>query len=135
MSQELNGFEISASDDVFDINETEETPKDVPLKKKSTGSKPKKSTKKKEAIGSIPGGAIGIKKVEDETKKDKSVDSKKTKPETVAVHSTKNVSWPNVGKVYRGYNIVEKEIADKWLTRDHIRTATPEEVAREFGVI
>jgi hypothetical protein len=38
-----------------------------------------------------------------------------------------------VGKVYRGYNIVTKEQADKWLTRDHIRLATPEEVAQEFG--
>jgi uncharacterized protein (UPF0332 family) len=32
-----------------------------------------------------------------------------------------------------GYNIVEKDAAEKWLTRSHIRTATPEEVAREFG--
>jgi hypothetical protein len=38
-----------------------------------------------------------------------------------------------VGKVYRGYNIVEKDAADKWLTRSHIRMATPEEVAKEFG--
>jgi hypothetical protein len=38
-----------------------------------------------------------------------------------------------VGKVYRGYNIVEKDAAEKWLTRSHIRTATPEEVAKEFG--
>lgn len=53
--------------------------------------------------------------------------------ETVALFSTKNVTWTGVGKVYRGYNIVEKDAADQWLTRSHIRVATPEEVAREFG--
>jgi hypothetical protein len=52
----------------------------------------------------------------------------------VAVHSTRNVTWPNVGKVYTGYNIVTQEAADKWKTRDHIRIATPEEVAKEFGL-
>lgn len=59
--------------------------------------------------------------------------NEEAKPEKVAVHSTKNVSWPGVGKVYRGYNIVTKDQADKWLTRGHIRLATPEEVAQEFG--
>ena len=58
--------------------------------------------------------------------------SKESK-KTVAVHSTKNVSWSEVGKVYRGYNIVTPQQAEKWLTRNHIRLATPEEVAKEFG--
>jgi hypothetical protein len=53
--------------------------------------------------------------------------------ETVAIHSTKNVSWPGVGKVLKGYNIVTKGNSKKWLERSHIRIATPEEVAREFG--
>jgi hypothetical protein len=53
--------------------------------------------------------------------------------ETVAVYSTRNVTWSGVGKVYRGYNIVTKEASKKWATRDHIRIATPEEVARDFG--
>jgi hypothetical protein len=53
--------------------------------------------------------------------------------DTVAVYSTRNVTWSGVGKVYRGYNIVTKEAAEKWLKRDHIRIATPEEVARDFG--
>jgi hypothetical protein len=52
---------------------------------------------------------------------------------TVALHSTKNVSLPGVGKVYRGYNIVTPQQAEKWLERSHIRLATPEEVAKEFG--
>jgi type IV secretion system protein VirD4 len=53
--------------------------------------------------------------------------------EKIAIHSTKNVTWQGVGKVYRGYNIVTQEAADQWLTRSHTRLATPEEVAREFG--
>jgi hypothetical protein len=57
----------------------------------------------------------------------------KEKPETTAVFSTKNVTWQGVGKVYRGYNIVTKENAEKWLTRDHIRIATPEEIKQEFN--
>jgi len=68
----------------------------------------------------------------------KTVDSSKLKnnieekKEKVAVFSSRNVTWSGVGKVYRGYNIVDKGAADKWLTRDHIRLATPEEVAEEF---
>lgn len=55
------------------------------------------------------------------------------KEEKVALHSTKNVTWNGVGKVYRGYNIVSKDAAEKWLTRSHVRLATPEEVAGEFS--
>lgn len=58
---------------------------------------------------------------------------KKEKVETVAIHSTKNVTWSGVGKVYRGYNIVPKDAGEKWLTRNHTRLATPEEVKQEFG--
>ncbi len=52
---------------------------------------------------------------------------------TVAIYSTKNVSWSGVGQVSKGYNIVTKQAAEKWVTRNHIRIATPEEVARNFG--
>jgi hypothetical protein len=51
----------------------------------------------------------------------------------VAIHSTKNVAWQGVGKVSRGYNIVAKSIADQWLTRPHVRLATPEEIKKAFG--
>jgi hypothetical protein len=51
----------------------------------------------------------------------------------VAIYSTKNVTWSGVGQVFKGYNIVTKQAADKWTTRGHIRVATPEEVARDFG--
>ena len=85
-----------------------------------------------QALGSVAEGVIGA------TTAPKAPEKKKAskpalKKETVALYSTKNVTWSEVGKVYRGYNIVEKSAAEKWLTRSHIRTATQEEVAKEFG--
>jgi hypothetical protein len=60
--------------------------------------------------------------------------SKVSEPkDTIAIYSTRNVNWSGVGQVSKGYNIVTKHAADKWATRDHIRIATPEEVARDFG--
>jgi hypothetical protein len=52
----------------------------------------------------------------------------------VALYSSRNVSWQGVGKVSKGYNIMTKDKADMWLTRDHTRLATPEEVAKEYGI-
>lgn len=85
-----------------------------------------------QALGSVADGVIGASTAPKAPEKNKSLKATKVK-ETVALYSTKNVSWSEVGKVYRGYNIVEKDAAEKWLTRSHIRTATPEEVAKEFG--
>lgn len=70
---------------------------------------------------------------EKKNKKAAKTSPKIDKSETVAVRSTRNVTWSGVGKVYNGYNIVTKEAAEKWLTRNHITLATPEEVAKEFG--
>ena len=56
------------------------------------------------------------------------------KKPTVAIYSDRNVSWVGVGKISKGYNIVAKEQAERWLTRNHVREATPEEVASKFGV-
>jgi hypothetical protein len=83
-----------------------------------------------QALGTV-NGAIGVTKT-----KPKQAKSQKTvaeKKDTVAIRSTKNVSWSGVGKIHRGINIVEKSIADQWLTRSHVTVATPEEVAKEFG--
>lgn len=56
------------------------------------------------------------------------------KQPTVAIFSERNVSWIGVGQISKGYNIVTQEAAKQWLTRNHVREATPEEVAAEFGV-
>jgi hypothetical protein len=85
-----------------------------------------------QALGSVEDGVIGATVAPKTPAKKKSAKAAEVK-ETVALYSTKNVTWAEVGKVYRGYNIVEKDAAEKWLTRSHIRTATPEEVAKEFG--
>lgn len=85
-----------------------------------------------QALGAVAEGVIGATTAAVAAPRKKNSKSQEKK-ETVAIHSTKNVTWSEVGKVYRGYNIVEKDAADKWLTRSHIRMATPEEVAKEFG--
>lgn len=85
-----------------------------------------------QALGSVEAGVIGATTAPKAPAKKKSAKVAEVK-ETVAIYSTKNVTWSEVGKVYRGYNIVEKDAAEKWLTRSHIRTATPEEVAKDFG--
>ena len=85
-----------------------------------------------QALGAVAEGVIGATTASKSPAKKKAAKSAE-KVETVAIYSTKNVTWSEVGKVYRGYNIVEKDAAEKWLTRSHIRIATPEEVAKEFG--
>jgi hypothetical protein len=79
----------------------------------------------------VAGGVIGTGAVKRKTVAKKEAEKKDAKE--VAIHSEKNVSWAGVGKVYRGYNIVTKAQAKEWLTKSYIRTATPEEVAEEFG--
>jgi hypothetical protein len=54
-------------------------------------------------------------------------------PEKTALWSAKNIRWTGVGELSKGYNIVTKEAADKWLKKDGIREATPEEVATYYG--
>lgn len=90
--------------------------------------------KKAQHLDAVGNGAIGVKTVEKAEKKTEAK-AKKAEPkdETVAIYSTRNVTWQGVGKVFFGYNIVTKEQADQWLTRTHVRLATPEEVAKEFG--
>ena len=51
----------------------------------------------------------------------------------VAVLSTRNLSWSEVGNLKIGYNIVSKGASEKWLTMRGIRIATPEEVATHYG--
>lgn len=52
----------------------------------------------------------------------------------VALYALRNLSWPGVGKLDKGYNFVTKEVADKWLQHKAVREASPTEVASHFGV-
>jgi hypothetical protein len=50
----------------------------------------------------------------------------------VAVFSERNMTWQDVGKVYRGVNLVEETLALKWLSRPTVRLATEKEIMKEF---
>jgi hypothetical protein len=86
----------------------------------------------KQGIGYVGNGAMGVAMFKEE-KKPAPIKKDIKKEDTVAIYSSRNVTWAEVGKVYIGYNIVPKSVSEKWLTRDHTRLATPEEVAQEFG--
>lgn len=63
-----------------------------------------------------------------------SIQDQSSEDEKVAVYSTRNVTWDGVGSIKRGYNIMTQVKASKWLTRDHTRLATPQEVAKEYDL-
>lgn len=122
-------------DVVEELVEELETPKakEAPDVSPDVISIPKPVAPNKPGLGYLENGVMASTTVPKSfDKKPAKTSSVNKESEKVAVHSTKNVTWSEVGKVYRGYNIVTKEQADKWLTRDHIRLATPEEVAKEF---
>jgi hypothetical protein len=94
-----------------------------------------KTTSKKKKSGStvsVGNGVIGSAGAERKTTT-KSTPNKKVENDTVAIYSTKNADWRGVGSIAKGYNIVSVAQSEKWLTRNHVRLATPEEVAKEFG--
>jgi len=92
-----------------------------------------KGGKKSGSITETDNGAIGSGAAA-RSPKVKAVEPKVVKKETVALFSTRNVLWEGVGEIKKGYNIVDKAESVQWLKRDHVRTATPEEVAEEYGV-
>jgi len=90
-------------------------------------------SKKKAAIGSVSNGVIGTTKIENKKNTDQSSEPG-IKADMVAVFSTRNVLWQGIGSISKGYNIFSKSEADQWLTRGHVRLATPQEVAQEYGL-
>jgi hypothetical protein len=56
-----------------------------------------------------------------------------TENNKVALFAARNLTWTGMGKLYRGYTIVDVELASKWLSHPSVRVATPEEVAKEFN--
>lgn len=59
--------------------------------------------------------------------------AKKIEQEKIAIWSDKNIRWTEVGTLIKGYNLVTKEAAEKWLKKGGIREATPEEVATYYS--
>lgn len=97
--------------------------------------KPTRSKKEGPGMATVDGGAIGSTRVKTAKPKPQvTVQQPENTDEKVAIFSTRNVFWDGVGTINRGYNIMTKAKADKWLTRNHTRLATPEEVAKEYEV-
>lgn len=85
-------------------------------------------------LAPVENGAIGSAKF---NKVPKPAPVKAAKPvdaDKVAIYSERNVTWSGVGKIYRGINIVTKEASEKWTERPYVRIATPDEVAKEYGL-
>ena len=56
-------------------------------------------------------------------------------PKKVAIYSSGNIYHPTLGRVEKGYSIVDPKIAESWMIiSNKIREATPEEVAMAYGV-
>jgi len=83
------------------------------------------------ALAPVANGVIGTGTADKPVKKVST--PKKSKEKTVAIRSSKNVTWIGVGKVSKGINIVSEAEAAEWLTRDHVTSVEAEEVAKEFG--
>lgn len=61
------------------------------------------------------------------------INTNESKPEKkVAVYSSRNLFLYGTGELKIGYNIVTEEAADFWLAHKAVRSATPEEVAKEY---
>lgn len=85
----------------------------------------------KQALGQIADGIMGV-GVADDTPKP-STKAQKGNAKKVAVYSSKNLHWSEVGRLLKGYNIVTEDQAEKWLTNKNTRIATPEEVAGAYN--
>lgn len=83
-----------------------------------------------QALGFTETGAIGSMAADGPSK---TINSEVNLSGKVALHSTRSVRWEEVGNLNRGYNIVTEKQAEKWLTRSHVRIATPEEIQKAFG--
>lgn len=59
--------------------------------------------------------------------------NKKDEDKKIALWSDKNIRWTSVGTLTKGYNIVSEEAAEKWLEKEGIRKATPQEVATYYS--
>lgn len=85
-------------------------------------------------LGSLQGGTIGTAPKAAMEKKPNFTVATPDAGERVAVFSSKNLSWSGVGKLTKGYTIVSKAAAEKWLTNKNVRIATPEEVKKEYDL-
>ena len=84
-------------------------------------------------LAPVGNGAIGSTTVKAKKKAETVVKATAAKDDLVALFSKSNLHWvENGGALKKGYNIVDKARADKWLTLSGVRLATPDEVAKAF---
>jgi hypothetical protein len=115
------------------IVEQEVAPMDKDDQKIITGAKKTKSPRTSN-MQSKEDNTLGSKAADSALNRKKDTTSSKPEvDEKVALWSDKNIRWSEVGTLNKGYNIVTKEAADKWLDKAGIREATAEEVATYYG--
>ena len=79
-------------------------------------------------LAPVENGAIGSATRKKESKPAAKKPAAKKKTETVAIHSVRNISWNGVGRIKKGYNLVDASEADQWVTLDGVRKADPSEI-------
>lgn len=87
----------------------------------------------KPAIVPVADGVIGSGKVKKKAEPKKVAEAPQPKSDKVALFAARNLVWQGVGKLVKGYNFVGAEVAEKWLTLDAVREATPEEIKAKLG--
>jgi hypothetical protein len=85
------------------------------------------------AIVPVENGVIGAGKTKKKRPEPKKPEPVEEKSSTVALLSSRNLVWQGLGKLVKGYNIVSADAAEKWLTLDAVRVATPEEIKTTLG--
>lgn len=79
------------------------------------------------SVAATPNGTIGTSEVAPKLQPE-AVKTEKKKEQTVALFSDQNRFWDDYGRLEKGYSIVNKKVADVWLTLEGVRVATPEEI-------
>lgn len=88
----------------------------------------------KPALAPVEDGVIGSGKAPvKKSAEPKASASTAKKVEKVALFANRNVVWQGVGKIVKGYNLVDAAAAEKWLTLDGIRKVNPQEVKTALG--
>jgi hypothetical protein len=113
----------------------EEAPTEAPAPVQEVVNAPAEESKPEQVqhLGAVANGVMGTTSVTKPEPRSYERVKPQDSEEKVAIHSSKNVTWEGVGKIYKGYNIVTKDASEKWLTRPHVRLATPEEVKKAIG--
>jgi hypothetical protein len=85
------------------------------------------------AITSVNDGVIGTGKVSKKKAAPAPKVAEEESGEKVALFVSRNIHWQGIGKLQKGYAIVSKEAAEKWVELPAVRLATPEEIKTYLG--